>query len=120
MVVYRHLLLRDLAVRLLGNAGVDLAAVIRDEDLDLAALHVLEPDVIVVDQASSWLTGTSALAVVLGESNESISRVVTIGLEGTTMVVCHRQLVAEASSGGLVAAVLGALAPTPARMLRAI
>ncbi len=118
VVVYRHLLLRDLAVRLLGNAGVEVAAAIRDEDLDLAALRVVEPDVVVVDQASRWIAEGSALAVVLGESNASISRIVTIGLEGTTMVVCHRQLVAEASSSNLVAAVLGALAPAPAQALQ--
>ena len=106
VVVYRHALLRDVAVRVLSNAGVEVTPV-HASDLGLVTLRALQPDVIVVDQAARDVFDGFGQATVFSREPGSASRVVTIGLADTTMVVCCKRLVADATAENLVEAVLG-------------
>lgn len=113
VVVYQHTLLRDIAVRLLTKAGVEVAATISATDLGLAEVVALQPDVVVVDRAAAGGVQTLCQSSLQVGQAGSAQRIVLIGLADSTMIVCHRRLVVEATAQNLVEAVLGLLTTVP-------
>lgn len=112
VIVYRHALLRDVAVHVLGRAGIDVVAVIHADDFDAGALRDLRPHTIIVDQAAIDDLDHFGASILLSQEPDYATRIVTIGLLDTTMVVCDRWLVADATPDSLVDAVAGANPPS--------
>jgi hypothetical protein len=106
-VVYRHPLLRDIAVQLLREAGVDVVAVSFVDARQPAEPGAMRADVVVVERDGSSTLDHVTTATVLSEDPESASTVVTIGLDSQKIVVCHRRTVERATVAALVNAVVG-------------
>ncbi len=109
VIIYRHPLLRDVTVRVLSTAGVAVVGAMRLEELMPEIMGQAQPDVIIVDQAVGPLPDGLTWATLLSPERHSATRVITIGLESTTMVVCSKQLVPDASAQNLIEAVFGIL-----------
>ncbi len=105
VVVFRHLMLRDLIVRFLTDAGVDVIATFPDQRFAGHRLDQLQPDVVVVDQAAQEVLGDLGLATVFSPRPGSASRVVVIGLAETKMVVYSKRTVDRVAVEDLIEAV---------------
>ena len=110
IVVYRHPLICDLAVNVLRNAGIDVSAAISSRDLTLETLQELEPDVVVIDRAAQQeLEGVTQTSFFFRPQTKTVCRVITLGFDDPTMVVCDRHLIENATIQNLVDAVVGDL-----------
>ena len=116
IVVYRHPLICDLAVNVLRNAGIDVSAVISSRDLTLETIQELEPDVVVIDRAAQQeLEGVAQTSFFFRPQTKTVSRVITLGFDDPTMVVCDRHLIENATIQNLVDAVDGDLSEVSER-----
>lgn len=107
VLVYRHKLLRDLALTILARADVEVVGVIAADDPLLEVVEMLHPDVVIVDQAAEDLFDHLSRVTVVNRDPVGPSRLVTIGLAERTMVVSTKTLVADVDANGLIAVVLG-------------
>jgi hypothetical protein len=107
-VVYRHPLICELAVSVLRSAGIDVSAVIPSRDLTFEILQELQPDIVVIDRAAQQeLEGVTQASFFFRPQTKGICRIITLGFDDPTMVVCDRQLVENATIQNLVEAVRG-------------
>lgn len=107
LVVYEHALLRDIAMRVLSNAGVEVVAAISSDSLNMADVRSLQPDVVVVDRAAEHFVESLCRDRLFGQEPRPAARVVVIGLTESTMVIYCRRLIVDATADNLVEAVLG-------------
>ncbi len=107
VIVYRHGLLRDVVARALDDAGVKVTAAIPVEDLSIETLEVLQPEVIVLDQAAVGLVDGLSEATLLNRSPNSASRVITVSVGDSILLACQKRVVEGASLEDLVATTLG-------------
>jgi DNA-binding response OmpR family regulator len=103
IIVYRHRLLRDFAVHMLHKAGIEVAAAIAADHLQVQTLAALQPTAIVLDRAASDLLGDLSVATLFSQAPGTAGCVITLDLADSAMVVCRRELVLNAGAENFVA-----------------
>ncbi len=107
-IVYRHALLRDIVIRVLTNAGVDVVGTISVDQLASFDLDELRADVVVVDRAVGGAVSGMCDEWLLSRRAGQAGTVVSIDLNDDTMVISSRRCIEHATTENLVDAVVGA------------
>lgn len=107
VIVYRYALLRDLFVRVLTDAGMAIVATIPEKEFFVTSLGDLRPDVIVIDEAASDVLGVISQATLFNPTPGSVSKIISVGVDDSIMVVNHKEVIRGAGIGDLVAQAQG-------------
>ena len=79
VIVYRHLLLRDMYSQIFADAGISVVASIHQSELTSRSLIGVDSDTIVADEVSPEVLGLVTQAILMSPPEASISKLITVG-----------------------------------------
>ena len=110
MIVYRNTLLRDFLALALTDGGVTVVAAIPEVELEDSPLAILNPDVIVFEDATAEIVRAACQAIVFSPASVGVRKLIVVGGESLITIVYQKEIVQDASIEDLVRVVRDARA----------